>query len=75
MMSTALYRLTTVYSLRNSPEQAHQPARKAQHEGEREGDGEEDVLVGDVGVEAAFYLHIPHFLTPTHTTLYSRSTD
>jgi hypothetical protein len=44
--------LSTVLRTMDSPEQSHQPARKSQHEGEREGDGEEDVLVGDVGVEA-----------------------
>ena len=52
-----------------------QGAGGAEHEGEREGDSEEDVLVGDVGVEATFCLEISHFLTPTYITFYSRSTD
>jgi hypothetical protein len=47
----------------------------AKHEGEREGDGEEDVLVRDIGVDAAFSLQIPHFLTSTYITFYSSNTD
>ena len=56
-MSTHYYRLSTVLQTMDSPEQSHQPARKAEHKGEREGDGEEDVLVGNVGVEATIVDH------------------
>src|SRR5215211_6518348 len=40
-----------------SPEEADEGAGLAEHEGDREGDGEEYVLVGDVGVDAAVVDH------------------
>ena len=41
-------------------EEADEDAGCAEHEGDREGDGEEDVLVGDVRVDAAVVDHSPN---------------
>ena len=38
-------------------EEADEDAGRAEHEGDGEGDGEEDVLFGDVGVDAAVVGH------------------
>src|SRR5918994_5510503 len=57
MMYTDFYRLTTVLQTMDSSKDTYQGAGRAEHEGEREGDGEEDVLVGDVGVDAAVVEH------------------
>src|ERR687898_887470 len=51
------YRLTTVLQTMDSSKDTYQGAGRAEHEGEREGDGEEDVLIGDVGVDPAVVEH------------------
>jgi hypothetical protein len=75
MMYADFYRLTTVLQTVDSPEYPRESAGGAKEEGERESDGEEDVLVRGIGVEAALCLQIPHFLRPTYIPFYSRSTD
>ena len=47
-------------SLEKLSKEADEGAGRAEHEGDREGDGEEDVLVGDVGVDAAVVSHSPN---------------
>ena len=75
MMYADFYRLTTVLQTASSPEDADKGAGGPEEEGEREGDGEEDVLVRGVGVQATLCLQILHFLTIMYIPFYSRSTD
>jgi hypothetical protein len=51
------YRLTTVLQTVGSSEYPREDARGAEEEGEREADGEEDVLFRGVGVEALVMEH------------------
>src|SRR5215211_70200 len=57
MMYADFYRLSTVLQTIGSPEYPREGAGGAKEEGEREGDGEEDVLVGGIGVEALVVEH------------------
>jgi hypothetical protein len=44
-------------ALEKLSKEADEGAGRAEHEGYREGDGEEDVLVGDIGVDPAVVSH------------------
>ena len=81
-MSTDFYRLNTVYSLKKLPKYPHQHAGRTQKKREREGDGEEDILVGGVGVEVFVVEHHAHtyaefslFSDPHDYLFYRRNTD
>src|ERR687898_864125 len=54
------YRQSTLSPERKSPENARQGAGSTQRKGNREGYGEEDVLVRDVRVDAAVVDHQRH---------------
>ena len=56
-MSTDFYRLSTVLQFTDSSKHPHEHAGGSQEKGEREGDGEEYVLVGGVRVEAFVVEH------------------
>ena len=75
MMYADFYRLTTVLQTVDSSKETHEGTGCTEHEGEREGGGEENVLVRGIGVGAALCLQIPHFLKHTPIPFYSRSTD